>query len=103
MLSQPERRQLREIERWLEESDPQLTHTLRAGVPKRRSLNRRGTRVALGVVAALVVVLGWAAENFPLVVCGVFLAVGVAIMGARRADPPADRSGEAGRGGADDR
>lgn len=71
MLSQPERRQLREIEQWLEESDPDLTRVLREGIRKRRSLNRTAVRITLAVVCAVLVVLGAALINFPLIVLGI--------------------------------
>ncbi|MGH3516355.1 MAG: DUF3040 domain-containing protein [Haloechinothrix sp.] len=89
MLSQPERGQLREIEHWLEESDPELTRTLREGLRSRRPLNRGLLRFALGIIAGLLIVLGLASINVALIVLGsMALGLGSVIHGSGRHRAP---------------
>lgn len=80
MLSQPERRQLSEIERWLEQSDPHLTRTMRAGMSRRRLLDRPLTRILLSVACALTVLWGFLAMNFPTIFFGILGSLAIACL-----------------------
>ncbi|MCP2260711.1 Protein of unknown function (DUF3040) [Streptoalloteichus tenebrarius] len=85
MLSREERRQLAEIERWLEQDDPVLAQGLRDGLPPR--VGRMGAwfvRVLFGV-GLLLFVVGVLAAN-ALSVLGGACAVGgaLALLGLAR-------------------
>ncbi len=72
MFSQHDRQQLRKIEQWFEESDPELAKALQEGAPPRRY--GRMVRLAVYLLAAFLVVFGLVGMIFPLVFLGAIAA-----------------------------
>jgi DUF3040 family protein len=76
MLSHDEDRQLRAIEQWFEQSDPELTQMLRAHEAPGRRRQRKVLRVALDVFGVALFLFGLMAA------IGAFMVFGVLILGA---------------------
>jgi hypothetical protein len=76
MLSHDEDRQLQEIERWFEESDPAFTKMLRDHEPPQRRRVRSAARVAVDISGGLLFVVGAVAASAVLMVFGI-LALGI--------------------------
>ncbi|GAB3481048.1 DUF3040 domain-containing protein [Amycolatopsis cihanbeyliensis] len=72
MFSQHDRQQLRKIEQWFEESDPELAKALQEGAPPRRY--GRMVRTAVYLLAGFLVVFGLVSMIFPLVFLGAIVA-----------------------------
>lgn len=86
MLSYDEHRQLRAIEQWFEESDPQLTQMLRAHEAPNAARQRKALRAAVDVTGGMMFVVGALAATATLMVFGILvLAAGACLhMAARR-------------------
>jgi len=76
MLSHDEDRNLRQIERWFEESDPAFTRMLRDHEPPQRRRQRTAARVAVDITGGLLFVIGAVAASAILMVFGI-LTLGV--------------------------
>lgn len=91
MLSHDEDRQLRAIEQWFEESDPQLTQMLRAHEAPTHRRRRNALRVAIDVMGVLMFLFGLVAA------IAAFMVFGVLIIAAGCCWHLADRSAESKR------
>lgn len=76
MLSHDEDRNLREIERWFEESDPAFTKMLRDHEPPQHRRARSAARVAVDITGGLMFLVGAVAVSAVLMVFGI-LTLGV--------------------------
>lgn len=76
MLSHDEDRNLRDIERWFEESDPAFTKMLRDHEPPERRRHRSAARLAVDITGGLLFVTGAVAASAILMVFGI-LTLGV--------------------------
>jgi hypothetical protein len=86
MLSSDEDRELRAIEQWFEESDPQLTRMLRAHENPARDRQQRALRLGVDVTGGVLLLMGALAASAILVVFGVLaLSAGVCLHLAVRA------------------
>ena len=91
MLSHDEDRQLRAIEQWFEEADPQLTQMLRAHEAPTRRRQRKALRVSIDVAGVLMFLFGLVAA------IGAFMVFGVLILAAGCCWHLADRGSGSGR------
>lgn len=83
MLSPRERDQLGVIESALAGADPVLARSLRTGRPRRR-YNRVPVRVALAVLAVVLLAVGFAAASFPALFAAFHLASAAATLHVAR-------------------
>jgi uncharacterized membrane protein HdeD (DUF308 family) len=85
MLSHDEDRQLRAIQQWFEESDPQLTRMLREHEAPERRRQRQAGRLAVDLTGGLLLVFGLVTATVAVMVLGILvLAVGVCLHLAAR-------------------
>jgi predicted metal-dependent hydrolase len=80
MLSHDEDRHLRAIERWFEESDPQLTKMLREHEAPERRRQRSALRFAVDLTGGLLFLVGAIAAVAVLMVFGIIVLVGGACL-----------------------
>jgi hypothetical protein len=85
MLSHDEDRELRAIEQWFEESDPQLTQMLRAHEAPERQRQRRAALLAVNLTGGVLLFFGLVAATAVLIVFGMLvLAAGACLHLAAR-------------------
>lgn len=83
MLSHYERRNLDRIEQWFHADDPDLAEALSKGRPPRSEALARAGRLAVDIVALLLVVLGALSVNSGLVFFGAVTGAVAAVLHAR--------------------